>query len=230
MAGVKYAIVTFLVLSLFIQVKAYAIPVDGPEMPEEHEWLWGSQADFIFKRRVTGVEGRGDSSQYFITGSYGLLDWLSLDGKIGAGNVSFGPDNAGRIDYNYGFAGGYGFRIKAYENDEKGLSVIAGFQHISVHPPSESVDDERHSVIWDEWQGSSIIAKNMGNSTIYLGPLFSEGDIIYKVSGARTRLKPEERWGGVLGIGCNIKENLKLYLEGRFGGEEGISGGTTFRF
>ena len=230
MVRLKYSIIAFMVLSLFIQGRAYAIPVDGPEMPEKHKWLWGSQADFIFKRRVTGVEGRVESNQYFITGSYGLLDWLSLDGKIGAGNVGFGPDNSGRIDYDYGFAGGDGFRIRVYGDEEKGLSVITGFQHISVHPPAENIDGERHSVIWDEWQGSSIIAKKMGNSTIYLGPLFSEGDIIYKVSGARIRLKPEERWGGVIGIGCSIKENLQLYLEGRFGGEEGISGGITFRF
>ncbi|MBI3991418.1 MAG: hypothetical protein HY350_04630 [Candidatus Omnitrophica bacterium] len=198
-------------------------------MPNKHKWLWGAQSDFIFKRRVAGVPGKGESAQYFLTGSYGLTDWFSFDGKIGTGNVSFGPDNSRRIDYDYGFAGGYGFRVKAYENEEKGICVITGFQHISVHPPSEYSGGDKYTVIWDEWQGSSIVAKRIKNTTVYLGPRFSEGGIIYKVSGNRRRLKPEERWGGILGIGYD-KEKLVVYLEGRFGDEEGITGGIALKF
>jgi len=199
-------------------------------MPKEKQWIWGVQGDFLIDRNLKDNQGSTSGNRYFLTGSFGVFDWICFDGKIGAGDVAWRNSDPGNLSYNTSFAGAYGFRIKGYENKKLGVKTVAGFQHISVHPRTTSPASDKHRVIIDDWQASILISEDLGNFTPYLGARYGTVDFIKWVNEHdRKRIKSEKMWGAVIGIDYLVAKDTRLNIEGDFiDGEEvslGISRG-----
>ena len=201
---------------------AHAAPCYGTHMPKEKQWILGLEGDFLLDRNLKDDQGGTSGNRYFLTCSLGVLDWICFDGKIGTGDVAWHNSNPGNLHYDTGFAGGYGFRIKGYENKDFGIKAVAGFQHISVHPPTADIGNDKHRVIIDDWQGSVLISKDMGNFVPYLGTRYGTVDFIKWVNEHdRKRIKSEKIWGAVAGMDYLLAKDTRLNIEGDFiDGEE----------
>jgi len=191
-------------------------------MPKQRQLIWGLQGDFLIDRNLDNDQGSTSGNRYFLTGTLGIFDWICFDGKIGAGDVAWHNSNPGNLHFNSGFSGGYGFRIKGYENKNLGIKTVAGFQHISAHPSTESPINDEHRVIIDDWQGSALISKDLGDFTPYLGARYGTVDYIKWVNELdRKRIKSEKVFGAVIGVDYLIKKDIRLNIEGDFiDGEE----------
>ena len=211
-----------IVLGIVHSGVSYAAPCYGTHMPKEKQWILGLQGDFLIDRNLANNQGSTGGNRYFLTSSLGVFDWICFDGKIGMGDVDWHNSDPGNLHFNSGFAGAYGFRIKGYENKELGIKTVAGFQHISVHPPTTSPANDNHRVIIDDWQGSALISKDMGNLTPYAGAKYGTVDYIKWVNEHdRHRIKSEDMFGAVIGFDYMVKKDTRLNIEYDFlDGEE----------
>lgn len=208
---------------LLVTSPGYAAPVHGTHMPEEKRFTCGLEGSFILDRNLDNDQGSTSGDRYFATVSYGVFEWLCFDGKIGIGDVRWdrtaGNDD---LDYASNFAGAYGFRLKGYENDEWGIKSVAGFQHISVHPDAKDQEGNKHETIIDEWQGSLVVSKDIGNFIPYTGVRYGTVDFIKWVDEKdRKRIQSEKYYGIIAGFDYRLDDRTKINLEGIFlDGEE----------
>ena len=225
-------ILFFSVSLIFIWlINAYAASAYGVHMPKEKHWTWGLEANFLIDRNLDNEQGATSGNRYFLTGSYGIYEWLSFDGKIGAGNVHWDKNDGDDLGYSTNFAGGYGFRIKGYGNKELGIKSVIGFQHISVHPVSKNQGGDKHEVIIDDWQGSVVVSKDAGSLVPYLGARYGTVDFIKWVNEHdRKRIKSEKFFGLVIGADYWIKKDTKINIEGIFIDGEELSIGISMDF
>lgn len=172
-------------------VVCYASPLYGPKMPERGKWYTGFETNLVFGRDMHKGLGSAESCQYFYNASYGIYDWFSFDGKLGVGDFEFDTRDLGRLDYNFGFSGAYGVRFKVYNNEEEKLKAILGFQHISIHPPKRELNGVKYAAIWDEWQISFLVSKDLWKLEPYLGMKISQLYIIRKDT-----LQDDWAWNG----------------------------------
>jgi hypothetical protein len=224
-------LLSIMVLSVMCCGISYAAPCYGTYMPKEKKWIWGPQGDFLIHRDMKDSQGETSGNRYFLTCSYGVFNWICFDGKIGMGDVSWHNSDPGNLNFNSGFAGAYGFRIKGYENKELGIKTVAGFQHISVHPPTTSPNIDHHRVIIDDWQGSVLISKDFNKLTPYVGTRYGTVDYIRWVnSHDRKRIKSEDRWGVVAGMDYLVFKDTRLNVEYDFIDGKEISAGISRDF
>ena len=200
-------------------------------MPKEKQWILGLQGNFLIDRNLKDSQGSTSGNRYFLTSSLGVFDWICFDGKIGVGDVAWHNPDPGNLSYNTNFAGAYGFRIKGYENKNLGIKTVVGFQHISVHPRTTCPASDKHRVIIDDWQGSVLISKDMGNFTPYLGARYGTVDFIKWVNEHdRNCTKSERMWGVVIGVDYLIAKDTRLNIEGDFIDGEEVSLGISREF
>lgn len=218
-------------ISLIFSNTCYSAPCYGTHMPKEKQWIWGLQGDFLIDRNLENDQGGTKGNRFFLTGSYGIFKWICFEGKIGVGDVTWHNSNLGNLDYNTGFAGGYGFRIRGYENKELGIKTVVGFQHISVHPFQVDYGNSKYRVIIDDWQGSALISKDIGRLVPYLGVRYGTVDFIKWVDDHdRKRIKSEKRTSLVIGTDYLICKDTRLNIEGDFVDGEEISIGISRGF
>ncbi|MBN3038073.1 MAG: hypothetical protein JW869_01490 [Candidatus Omnitrophica bacterium] len=226
-------IITFtILLSLFPQI-SYTAPTNGTYFPEQGKSEAGYEYNYMHKRQLRRDYGALRIRDHFYVCSVGVFDWLAVNGKIGLGDIRHTDDiHRPQIDYEPGFAGGYGFRIKAYEDKEKKLSLIFGFQHISVHPLDEEMEEDKFEGVADDQHVSAIIAKEFTNFTAYAGIRGAECDIIYGVNGqARKRRTSKKFFGVTSGVDIYLFDHkMRLNFEGRFIDETAVSTTITYLF
>ncbi len=223
----------FLVTSYWLLVTVvHAAPSYGTHMPEEKHWTCGAEGDFVIDRDLDNEQGATEGNRYFVTASLGVFSWLSLDGKIGVGDVEWKRGSIGDdLSYSTNFAGGYGFRVRLYENEDWGIKSVAGFQHISVHPDPKNQGGIKHETIIDDWQGSLLVSKAIGDLIPYIGGRYGSLDFIkWENEKERKRINSEEYYGLILGMDYWLGESIKLNLEGTFLDGEEIAMGITCDF
>lgn len=218
------------VIFLLSSVNAIAIPSEGNFLPEKHKSIWGFQFNNIFLRDFNKLEGKGSTKQYFLKASYALTNRFYLDGKIGLGSVKFRRNDGIDLNFSSGFAGGYGFRYLLWENNQCGWKSILGFQHISCHPFKDTVNNVKHRVIWDEWQGTWLFMKEWENKALYFGPQYSAAQLKYKVDDFRRRLKTEDSWGLLFGGDYSLSKKMSISAELRVLDEWAINTGISYKF
>ncbi len=208
-------ILVFIILFLTSATYSFAAPCYGTSLPKEKKIFLGVQDYTIFKRYLENDFGKVRSMQIFLLLSYGVFDWLSVDLKGGVGNIKQHPLGSDEIDYPSSFNGGYGFRVKAYEN--KNLKFVYGFQHISVHPKMVYLGNVPNQAILDDWQVSFLASYNFQKVTPYLGAKLSRMDYIHRVDGNRKRRMSDltKSWGAVLGFDLPLTEKIWINLEGQ---------------
>lgn len=205
----------FIILILAYATSSIAAPCYGTRMPKGKRMFLGVGNYNVFKRYLENDYGKVRSMQNFLLLSYGVFDWLSVDLKGGAGNIKHHPAGSDEIDYPSSFDGGYGFRVKAYENEK--LKIVYGFQHISVHPKTVHLGNVENQSILDDWQISFLASYDFQKITPYLGAKLSRMDYIHRVDGNRKRWMSDltKNWGAVLGFDLSLTEKIWINLEGQ---------------
>jgi hypothetical protein len=205
--------------------QSFSAPCYGTDMPKKGQWYKGFESNIVLERELEEPYGEIEANQYFIDLSYGLKSWLSLDGKLGIGDFTYRPDNSYKIDYDTNFAGGYGFRIRVFQQERYNLKGVLGFQHVSLHPGAENINNDKNEAILDDWQLSGLISKGFGFLTPYAGCKFSKCYLVHKVNEdtRKRRESDEPSLGIVLGADVSIRKDWKINLEGRFIDETAFS-------
>ncbi len=208
----------------------YAAPCYGTKMPEKKEFFIGFQTHTIFKRYLEDEYGKVRSFQNFLLISYGVYDWLSIDLKGGAGNIKQHPLGSDEVDYPSNFAGGYGFRLKLY--DDKKIKTVFGFQHISIHPKSIHLGTVKNRAILDDWQVSLLASRDFKKVTPYLGTRWSRIDYIHTVSDSRKRVMSDstKSIGFIFGLDLPLTKQTWINLEGQAFDSEAVSFSMNFSF
>ncbi|MFH1847709.1 MAG: hypothetical protein ABH825_00650 [Candidatus Omnitrophota bacterium] len=194
-------------------------------MPKKGQWYMGLESNVVLERDMRKGLEDAKSAQYFYNASFGLYDWLSFDGKAGLGDLEFGTADMGTLDYDPGFAGGYGLRFKLYDDQKDSIKAILGFHHISDHPPSERINDVSYAAVYDEWQMSFLVSKRIRAFQPYLGAKASQLFVI-----RRDSLQSDWSWNGsddhfgvVAGSSINLNSRWFINLEGRLIDENAFS-------
>lgn len=217
-------------LVLCLATSSYAAPCYGTKMPKKEQFFIGTETHYIFKRYLENDFGTLRSKQYFFLVSYGVYSWLSLDLKVGTGNIRQHPSGGDEVHYASNFAGGYGFRLKLY--DQQNLKMVFGFQHISVHPKSIHLADVRNKAILDDWQFSFLISHDFLGITPYLGTRWSRVDYIHWVESSRKRRMSDltKDIGLIFGFDIPLTEKIWLNLEGQFFDSEALAISMNYSF
>ena len=209
-------IIIFFLSLISLTSICYAAPCYGTKMPDAKKFFLGVQNYTIFKRDLEAESGKIRSTQNFLLLSYGMLDWISIDLKGGAGNIKQHPVGSDEIDYPSAFAGGYGFRLKVYDSGR--IKSVFGFQHISVHPQDIKIGEIRHQAIIDDWQFSFLVSSVFAKITPYIGTRWSRTDYIHRAGGNRKRRMSDltKSVGLILGLDVPMAKQIWINLEGQF--------------
>jgi hypothetical protein len=208
---------SLLIFFLFTVHSLYAAPSFGTRMAPKGHWRNGVEYNCVLQRDAEhDAQGRSASNQYFLNTSYSLFEWLSFDFKLGMGDANWKDGEYGDIYFSPAFAGGYGFRVKCYENKDYGLRLVAGFQHISVHPKTAHLNS-RVNMIVDDWQWSALVSKDIGKFTPYVGARYSRCDLIRRLGdwGDRKCIKPKNIAGIIIGNDFKFNDQTSLNTEVR---------------
>ncbi len=214
----------------FVAGTARAIPSFGAKMPKQWSSHHGARTDFIFDREVKDYK-TARARTYHYTLSIGLTDWLSFDGMVGLGDVTGEYRNSNELKFPAHFSWGYGWRARLYKNEEYNLDWVFGFQHMSTHPQKRHALRKKYSIIWDEWQLSTVIAKDIWKLTPYCGMKYSFVYLIDTVDGDRHRRHSNgSPIGLIIGTDMRMTDNIFVNVEGRFVDEKGLNAGLTYRY
>ena len=222
--------VLFFILFFSLTINSYAAPCYGTRLPDKKEFNMGLETYSIFKRYLENKNGKLRSTQHLFLLSYGIYDWLSVDLKVGAGNIKQRPLIKDEVDYPSSFAGGYGFRLRFL--NKKNTKMVFGFQHISVHPKSIHLGIDKNKAILDDWQFSCLVSYGLGKITPYLGTRWSRLDYIHWTLDARKRVMSDltKNTGLILGLDIAITEKAWLNLEGQFLDSEAFAFSMNYAF
>jgi len=223
-------IALFFLLFLALPGFCHAAPCYGTKLPEARKFFTGAQTYILHKRQLKDELGKLKSTQYFLLLSYGVFDWLSVDLRGGAGNIHQHPQQGDTVEYSSGFAGGYGFRVKFYDDAKSRL--VFGFQHISVHPQDTDVGDAKNKAVMNDWQFSLLASRQFFKFTPYVGTRWSYMDYNHRVDNDRKREKSDRTKdiGLILGTDFAITERVWLNLEAQFLDAQAYVAGLNFSF
>ena len=223
-----YGVLAILLLAAY---SLYAAPTDGTNIPYKGKYITGYQNNIIFKHDLSDSYGNVRSDQHYYTLSYGVFNWLTLDGKIGFGNLREKGGIHPKVAHDYGFAGGYGFRLRVLDDAKNKVRVVTGFQHTSIHPPFKNVNGDKRAAIYEDWQASLVSSKDIGIISPFAGAKLSFGDLIQKVNGIDRKVRPPRYYAGLV-LGCNVKltRNTYISVEGHFIDETSLSSGIYYTF
>ena len=214
-----------------VSQNALAAPTCGTETPREGAASVGYETNIIFKHDLGDSHGNIKSAQHFYILSYGVFDWLSFDGRMGAGDLLQKGGVHPKVHYDYGFAGGYGFRILVLEDVKNRVRIVAGFHHISVHPNNRALNGDKYESLLDDWQASVVSSKDIGAFSPFLGVKASRQDLVYKVNETDRKRRPPLYYGGVVaGASLKLPGDISLRLEGRFIDESALSTAVYYTF
>jgi len=210
----------------------WAAPSNGTRFPPKWKIEAGYEYNNMFKRSLCRAFGNLTTQDHFGTLSLGIFDWLSLDGKAGLGDVTEKSGKLPSLEYNTGFAGGYGFRMRVYKNEKMGLRAILGGQHICVHPKVRNINSDKYEAILDDWQASAIVAKDFKFNTVYAGISGSDCEIIYRLNGQnKKRVSSDSYIGLITGMEMYLFDGkARIDIEGRFFSETALSTSASWLF
>ena len=222
-------------LAFFLAVPAAsAAPAYGTKMPQGGQAFWGLQHYSIFRRNLNDGNGSIRSEQNHLLLSYGLTDWFSLDLKYTLYSTFAHEGVDGENLEKYGrpgfWGGGYGFRIRLYENGP--WKLVTGFQHISTHPMSLKANGVKNNGILDDWGGSTLVSFDLKKFTPYVGVAYSTLDYIHRINNDAERVNSDKhRYAGlVVGVDIPVTKKVWINLESDWRDGGAVAGSINFHF
>jgi len=228
--NMRKALILF-VSMMFYASLASAAPAYGTKMPGKNKFFGGVQHYEIFDRDLNNDNGNLKSRQEHILLSYGVTDWFTLDLKASAGTIEHHAVDGRKIKYNRPvWGGGYGFRVRLYEGGP--LKMVAGFQHISIHPETVKKDGEKNNAILDDWQGSALVSYDLKKFTPYTGVRYGSTDYLHRLNNDANRVFVDEdrRVDAVLGVDVPLGEKVWVNIEGAFGAGKALATSVNYKF
>ena len=167
----------FLAAFLACQVdRAWGDAIGSPSgILEKGQWVLGLRGRGLFKRKMNG---NADASAYQGTHfrGYGLTDWLSLYGGIGAGelviNDPSAPRTGGSTQHTFGPAivASVQLKGKLWETPwAGGLEWDGVVQYTDIRSHAK----RRNTGRWHEWEIATCLAKSFGRLKPYAGVKYS---------------------------------------------------------
>lgn len=207
-----------------------AAPAYGTRLPEKFHLVVGGQTHAVLNRDLEDAHGEMSSLQHFLLLSFGITDWLSLDLKGGAGDIEQDPDNGNKIQYPAFMGGGYGFRVRLY--DEEKIKAVFGFQHVSIHPYSVFIGNTKNKAVLDDWQFSLLGSYALKWCTPYLGAKWSRMDYIHWEEDFRKRKQsdPGKSAGLVTGMDIPFGTRTWINVEGQFLDSQAVAVSVNYQF
>lgn len=217
-------------ISLWWAATTAAAPAYGTRLPEKFHLAVGGQTYAVFNRDLEDANGEMSSLQHFLLLSFGITDWLSLDLKGGAGDIEQDPDNGNKIQYPAYVGGGYGFRVRLY-NDER-VKAVFGFQHISIHPYSVFIGNTKNKAVLDDWQFSFLGSYDLRWLTPYAGAKWSRMDDIHWVEDFRKRKQSDlsKSAGLITGMEIPLGKRTWINVEGQFLDSQAVAVSVNYQF
>ena len=210
-----------------------AAPSNGTRLLAMGEVEVGYEYNNMFRRDLALSYGILKTQDHFFIASVGLFDWLTLDGKAGIGDVmQKDTTHLPKLEYRDGFAGGYGFRVRFFDHPQTGVRIIAGLQHISVHPQDRSIDDDKYESFLDDWQVSAIATRRFTFFTPYVGMKLSDCEIVYNINKHDKKRRYSENHIGFL-FGSDFwlfDDKVRVNAEARFFDETAFSTAIAYLF
>ena len=218
------------IICLCISSTSYAAPSYGTRMPQARHFFAGLQTYSVLNRSMENDYGKISSLENFFLLSYGVLDGLAIDAKAGAGNINQHLETSAALKYSTFLGGGYGFRVRLYDSDK--TKMVFGFQHISIHPHTISIDGSKHKAVLDNWQFSFLASYEFLHFTPYMGTSWSWLNNIHWLNTVRKLEKSDLGKSVALIIGTDIPLGKKLWfnVEGQFFSETSVSASLNFAF
>jgi hypothetical protein len=209
---------------------AQAAPAYSTAMPKKHAFSARLESYTIFDRDLENDYGELKSQQQFFGLTYGIFDWLCLDLKAGGGDIRYRSLSDEKINYDSGFAGGYGLRYKFVDKEK--IKGVLGFEHISVHPHATDQGEVKHEAILDDWQVALVGSYMIGKFTPYLGVRWSRVDYIHKQNDSRKRVMSDldKSTGLIAGIDIPLNEKLYINVEGNFLDSQALAVSLNYNF
>jgi len=209
---------------------AVAAPAYGTRLPEKSHLVVGGQTHAVLNRDLGDTNGEMNSLQHFLLLSFGITDWLSLDLKGGAGDIEQDPDGGNKIQYPAYVGGGYGFRVRLY-NEEK-VKAVFGFQHISIHPYSVFIGNTKNKAVLDDWQFSLLGSYDLKWFTPYGGVKWSRMDYIHWEEDFRDRKQSDsDKFTGlVTGVDIPLGKQAWINVEGQFLDSQAVAVSVNYQF
>ena len=226
----KLLVLTLLISVFFVPLSSFAAPCYGTKMPVKGEFFSGLEYYGILERELEPDQGKVRSNQSFFLISYGIFDWLSLDLKVGAGDIKRYDAPKDNVYYSAKFDGGYGFRVKLYEKER--IKFVGGFQHISVHPFTVHLNNKKYKSVLDDWQLSLIGSYDFSRITPYVGTRLSRTDYINWIDNTRKRnMSDTDKCAGLIaGADIPVTEKMWLNIEASFFDSEAVALSLNARF
>ncbi len=196
--------------------RVYAAPCYGTRMPQKKQVFMGVQSYSVLKRNLEKDYGELKSQQEFLLLSYGVFDWFSIDLKGGLGDLRQRNRTGSDLNYSAYLGGGYGFRLRVF--NARKVKAVLGFQHISIHPHTEDVDNAKHKAVLDDWQFSLLASYDLKFIVPYLGMRWSRMDNIHWIDSSRKREKSrlDKSTGLIVGADIPLSRKLWVNIEGQF--------------
>jgi len=222
-----------LIVSFACAGTVFAASSNGTRILDRGKIEAGYEYNNMFRRPLDRSYGSMSTADNFFILSVGVFDWLTLDGKIGLGDEMVkGGIHLPKLQFSTGFAGGYGFKVKFFEHDGTGLRILAGAQHICVHPQARNVNGNKYETILDDWQVSGLVTRKFRYLTPYLGMKLSDCEFIISVNEHdKKRRYSLNHIGFIFGSDFWIcKDKIRLNVEGRLFDENAFSTAVAYMF
>ena len=219
-----------LIFALLSLGDAFAAPTCGVHMPKKNTVDFGFES-YVLRNYKTkdDIQAKLKGEGVFMCLSYGIVDWLVLDLKFGSSSIRNDVFSGTKYDYDANWGGAYGFRWQLYKNDNYGIKVITGLQHLSIHPKADNSDTKRKSIL-DDSQAQLLISKLWKSFDFYIGVKSTIGRFIRKFSGTYETKSLAEHISAVVGTEFYINDKWHLNLEGRFLQEDSFTVGMRYQF
>ncbi|NQT22908.1 MAG: hypothetical protein HQ579_05655 [Candidatus Omnitrophica bacterium] len=215
------------------RIDSFAASSNGTRFPKQGAAEFGYEYYAMFRRALSRSYGNLKTSDHFAIVSVGITDWLSLDGKIGMGDLTAkGGIHLPKLEFDNGFSGGYGFRVKFFEHEQTDVRIILGGQHISVHPQDRSIDDDKYESFLDDWQICGVVTKKIKCFSPYVGMKLSDCEFVYKINKHDKKRRYSRYHLGFLfgGDFFLLEEKLRINIEARLFDESGFSAAAAYLF
>ena len=228
----KIAISSLVVTSflIFYPEVSFAAPTCGVHMPKRNTVDFGIEGYSLrcYKTKDE-VQAKLKGDGVFLSLTYGIFDWLVMDLKFGSSSIRNDVFEATKYDYGASWGGGYGFRWQLYKNEDKGIKIITGIQHMSIHPKANDLNTKRKSIL-DDWQVQLLISKLWKSLDFYGGIKSSIGRYIRKFNETSETVSLDEHISAVVGTEFYINDKWHLNLEARFLEEDSFTLGIRYQF
>lgn len=224
---------SIVIISFTFAGALFAAPSNGTRLLEGGKIEAGYEYSNMFKRPLGRSYGNLRTADHFFILSVGIFEWLTLDGKVGAGDVRLkGGIHLPKLEFRTGFAGGYGLRVRFFEHAGTGVRIIVGAQHLSVHPQDRSIDDDKYESFLDDWQVCGLVTRKFKYLTPYAGMKLSDCELVYNINKHdKKRRYSLDHIGFVFGSDFWILEDrIRVNVEARLFDENAFSTAVAYMF